>query len=90
MTTYLNIKLLGVSAMECGEGMEYKAAGSTCLPTCSDPEGTQCGDVDGLEEGSFCKTGMVYNGVSTCFAKEKCGCKVLDQDGVYINVSVIP
>ena len=67
--------------------MEYKPCGNICLPTCSDLDGTGCGDMEGCEEGCFCKEGMVFDGVGKCFAKEKCGCEVPDQNGVYVNVS---
>ncbi|ELU10327.1 hypothetical protein CAPTEDRAFT_158152 [Capitella teleta] len=74
--------------MKCGEGMEYKACGNICLPTCSDPKGVNCGDTDGCEEGCFCKEGMVFDGVGSCYSSNKCGCKVPDQGDVYINVGV--
>merc|ERR1711976_275652 len=71
--------------MECGEGMEYKACGSSCMPTCSDRQGTGCGDTGDCDEGCFCKAGMVYDGENSCIPESSCGCKVPDQ-GVFINV----
>ncbi|ELU10221.1 hypothetical protein CAPTEDRAFT_141748, partial [Capitella teleta] len=73
--------------MECGEGMEYKPCGNICMPTCSDRKGVNCGDTDGCEEGCFCKEGMVFDGVGTCFSEVECGCQLPDQGNVYINVS---
>ena len=74
--------------MRCGEVMEYKPCGNICMPTCSDPEGKNCGDTGGCEEGCFCKEGMVYDGLNTCYADDQCGCKVPDQNNVYINVRI--
>lgn len=78
--------LLTLAAMECGEGMEYQACGSVCMPTCKDPEGQECGDTDVCEEGCFCKEGTVFDGVGSCYSSTKCGCKVPEQGNVYINV----
>ena len=74
--------------MRCGEVMEYKPCGNICMPTCSDPEGKNCGDTGGCEEGCFCKEGMVYDGLNTCYADDQCGCKVPDQNNVFINVRI--
>ncbi|ELT93373.1 hypothetical protein CAPTEDRAFT_227572 [Capitella teleta] len=65
--------------MECGEGMEYRTCSSICLPTCSDPFATGCGDIEGCAEGCFCKPGLVFNGRDACHNSDHCGCYIPEQ-----------
>jgi len=65
--------------------MEFKECGNPCLPTCSDPEGMNCGRIEHCEEGCFCKEGMIFDGEGKCLAAAQCGCEVPEQN-VYVNV----
>ena len=72
--------------MPCeGENMEYKACGDPCIPTCSDRDGANCGDLGPCSEGCFCKKGFVHDGKEDCIPATDCGC-VVEDIGIYINV----
>ena len=69
--------------------MEFKACGEPCVPTCTDLEGDDCGNLGACTEGCFCKEGFVFNQDGACIREEECGCLVPDE-GIYINVSGNP
>lgn len=72
--------------MECdGKNMEYKPCGDPCMPTCSDREAANCGDLGPCGEGCFCKKGFVFDGEKDCISEDTCGCEVPEL-GIYINV----
>lgn len=73
--------------VKCGDGMEFKECGDTCMPTCTDPKGNNCADAP-CEEGCFCKDGLVYDGVGTCHSPDECGCQVPGSSD-RINVSLL-
>lgn len=78
-----------ISAPECPEGMEFKACGDACVPTCTDPEGENCGNLGPCTEGCFCKDGLVFNQDGKCVEPDECGCKVPGED-IVIPVRTSP
>ncbi|ELU13115.1 hypothetical protein CAPTEDRAFT_27427, partial [Capitella teleta] len=65
----------------CGKNMLFKKCGSNCRPTCADPDGSECSD-EPCQEGCFCYSGMIYDGVGACIKPEQCGFPPVCGDGM--------
>lgn len=74
-----------LTALTCPPNMVFKDCGSSCPPTCDDPNGSHlC--VEQCMEGCFCEEGFVADG-DNCIKPHECGCS---SNGIfYMVISIL-